>query len=79
MVCEAVRSLVELTIRPAAIADDERDPIGDGVDRVLDQVRDVPGDALTLTLPARGVRRAGSPVSTAGLHGAEKALLTTDR
>ena len=40
---EPVRPLLELRVRPRLVGDDQRDPIGDGVDDVLGEISDVPG------------------------------------
>ena len=43
VVREAVRPLLELRVRARLVGDDQRDPIGDGVDDVLGEICDVPG------------------------------------
>ena len=47
VVREPVRARVELRVGHDPVADDERHPIGDGVDGVLDEVGDVPGHATS--------------------------------
>jgi len=66
--CQVMRQLarpfIELPVRAAPITDDEREAVRDGVDGMLDQVGDVPGDAATLNASAplcQPGQRAGDP------------------
>ena len=43
VVCEPVRAFLELRVGARLVGDDQRDPIGDGIDDVLGEIRDVPG------------------------------------
>src|SRR5262249_24945966 len=59
MVREPVRPRLEVGVRIDPIAGDQRDPLGDGIDGVLDQVGEVQGHT-TSTAVAAGDRKPGA-------------------